>query len=142
MDVAACTPAEPEESVRVEVSDQLFVGRNDICKDLPNRHTKAAHLSAQQPVLRRNGSPTFLEHTLMMSGVVESINDDSRNNGKENTQANGNERQAILPGIESIHSRESVRVGCKEGEKYGERKRRVQTEEEHDRFREQHVQRS
>ena len=75
-----------------------------------------------------------------MFGVVESINEDRRNNGEENAKADCNERQAILPGIESIHSRKSVRVGCKEGEKDGERERRIKTEEQHNRFRGQHVQ--
>lgn len=75
-----------------------------------------------------------------MFGVVEPINDDSRDNGKEHAKANGKECQAILPGIESIHSRKSERIGGKEGEEDGERERRVQTEEQHDWFREQHVQ--
>jgi len=76
----------------------------------------------------------------MMFGVVKSIDDDSRNNGKKNAKTNGKERQAILPGVKSIHSRKCERVRGKEGEKYRERECRVQTEEKHNRFREQHVQ--
>ena len=64
----------------------------DVWVDLPNRHSKTTHLSAQQPVLRRDSSPTFLEHTLVMFGVVKSIDENSRDNGKENTKANSNER--------------------------------------------------
>ena len=75
-----------------------------------------------------------------MFGVVESINEDRRNNGEENAKADCNERQAILPGIESIHSRKSVWIRGEECEKDGERECSVQTEEEYDRFREQHVQ--
>ena len=75
-----------------------------------------------------------------MFGVVKPIDDDSRNNSKENPEADGKERQAILPGVESIHSRKCERVRGKEGEKNGERESRVQTAQKHNRFREQHVQ--
>ena len=75
-----------------------------------------------------------------MSGVVKSVNDDSSNNGKENAKTDCKERQAILPGVESIHSRKCEWVRGEEGEENGERESCVQTEEEHDRFCEQHVQ--
>jgi hypothetical protein len=76
----------------------------------------------------------------MMSGVVKSVNDNSRDNGEENAKADCKERQAILPGVETVHSCKGERVCGEEGEKDGECKCRIQTEEQHNRFREQHVQ--
>jgi hypothetical protein len=121
VDVTASTPAEPEET---------------------DRHAETAHLSAEQPILRWYGSFPLLEHTLMVLGIVESVNQDICADGEENSQANCCEGQTVLPGIETIHRRKGKRVRREEGEENREREGSVQAEEKDGGLGEQHVQRS
>jgi hypothetical protein len=47
VDVAAGTPAEPEQTIKTYVSSQKSECLTDVYDNLPNWHTEASHLSAQ-----------------------------------------------------------------------------------------------
>jgi len=96
---------------------------------LPNRHTEAAHLSTQQSILGRYSSSTLFEHTLMVFGVVKSINKNSCENCKEDTETDGSKSQAILPRVESIYCGKGIWIGSEESKKDRECEGRVQAQQ-------------
>lgn len=112
----------------------------DLPGDLPYRHAEASHLSAKQSILGGNGGFALFEHALMVFGIVESIHEDIRADGKNDSKTNGSEREAVLPGVETVDRLEGIRVCGEECKQDREGEGGVQAEEEYGGLREQHVQ--
>jgi hypothetical protein len=107
---------------------------------IPNRNAKAAHLGAQEPVFGRDARSALFESALVVFGVVETVDEEVREDTEQDPKTYSEESEAVLPGVEAIDGLEREGVGSKEGEEDGKCESRVEAEEENSRLRDQHLQ--
>jgi len=83
-------------------------------------------------MLRRSHMSPLLDRLRRLLGIYCAIYCDRRYNRKQHPNSSPEEREAVLPGIESVHALERVRVGGKESEQYAKGEGCVKAEEDDD----------
>jgi hypothetical protein len=109
---------------------------------LPDRNAEAAHLGTQEPVLGRDARSALFESALVVFGVVEPVYKVIREDTEQDPKTYPEESEAVLPSVEAINGLERKRVSGEESEENGKCERRVETEEENRRLRDQHLERA